>query len=205
MNGLHERRIACEGLKAGGLMGPEENLHSVLEGRELGEDRPSQLVLQVTPDPCAGMEFRAVGWHPEASASRRPDEGSSGRGTAVAREQDVQAVRTGRGTGIDAPLERLGVQAGQCQAEARARRRRHRAVHVAPLEDVLHGAHGRHTPRGETPSTDRSEADAAFILAAHPHRPAVFGWDDTWPRLAAGGLERGYGLRVFWCGWGAAL
>jgi hypothetical protein len=42
-------------------------------------------------------------------------------------------------------------------------------------------------------------------LAEHPHRPAVFGRNDTLQRLAAGGLELGYGIGVFLRGWGAAF
>jgi hypothetical protein len=76
-------------------------------------------------------------------------------GTALVQEPDVQAVRKGLGKGLDEKLERLGVQLGQFQEEALARRRRHRAVDVAPLEDMLHGAHGLYTTRGQTPSTDR--------------------------------------------------
>jgi hypothetical protein len=142
-------------LQGGGLVGPEEIPSSILTRMEIGESLSGPLVLQVPPNPLKRMEFRAGGGHPDISDLVRPAEGSRGRSTAVVQAQEVQAVRKGLGKGLDAKLERLGVQGGQCQEDALARRRRHRAVDGAPLEAVLYGAHGLHSTRGETPSTYR--------------------------------------------------
>jgi hypothetical protein len=58
MNGLREVRVARERLKGSRLIGPEKMAEVILLGIEVDELLPGHLVLQVTPDPLNGVQFR---------------------------------------------------------------------------------------------------------------------------------------------------
>ena len=66
---------------------------------------------------------------------------------------------------------------------------------------MLHRSNGLHTASGEAPSTDRQEANAAFILAEHTHRPAMLRRNDALELRVTGRLELSDRLRVFLCDW----
>jgi hypothetical protein len=85
------------------------------------------------------------------------------------------------------------------QEEASARRGRHGAIDVEPLNDVLDRPNRLHATRRETSAADGQYATAAFVLAEHPDGAGVRGWDHLLEAFPAGGLERGNRLRVFLC------
>ena len=205
MNGLHKIGIAGKGLQGGGFVGPEEIPYSILERIEIGEDRPGRLVLQVTPDPLDGIEFRAVGWHPDTSDIVRPAKVSSGMGTAVVQEQAVEAVRESLGEGLHEELEALGMQIRQFQEKPLTSRGFHGPIDLEPLKHVRHHADGLHAIGGEAAPADGAEAEAAFVLAEHPDRTGVRGGNRLLEMFLTGGLEGWDGLRLFLCGSGAAL
>jgi hypothetical protein len=76
-------------------------------------------------------------------------------------------------------LETLGVEVGQFEEEALARRGGHGAIDGEPLEDMLDRADGLHAAGGEAPSTHRQQAQAAFVLAEHAHRAGILRRADT--------------------------
>jgi hypothetical protein len=74
MNGLREVRIARERLKGSRFIGPEKMAEVILLGVEIDELLPGHLVLQVTPDPLNGVQFRAIGRQEPHAHVRREGE-----------------------------------------------------------------------------------------------------------------------------------
>jgi transposase len=59
------------------------------------------------------------------------------------------------------------------QKEAPARRRRHHAVDIEPVEHVLGGANGLEPTCGQAAPSQGEQAKATLVLAEHPDRPGV--------------------------------
>jgi hypothetical protein len=124
---------------------------------------------------------------------------------AIVEEQERQAVRESRREGVDEDLEAFRVQIRPFQEEPLAGRGRHGAIDIAPLADVLHRANRLHATPREAPPADRSSAEPAVILAAHPDGVGVRGGNGPLEGGVTGRRERGEGLRIFLCDSGAAL
>ena len=60
INGLHEVRIAGEGLEGVGRIGLQEGTQAILLGIEIGELLPRQSILHVAPDPLDRAQLWTV-------------------------------------------------------------------------------------------------------------------------------------------------
>jgi hypothetical protein len=78
-------------------------------------------------------------------------------------------------------------------------------VDIEPFEDVVDEPHGLDAAGREPAAAPRRHPEPAFVLAEHPDRAAVLCRDDALQALTTCGLELSEGLRLFLCGWGAAL
>ena len=125
-------------------------------------------------------------------------------GAAVIEEQDVEAVGKCVGERIDEELQGVGIQIRELQEEARPRRGRHGAIDVEPLEAVVDRANGLHPASGEAPPADRQQAEPAFVLAEHAHRPGVVRRNDACQPLLTRRLTFLDGVWVFLGDWAAA-
>jgi hypothetical protein len=205
MNGLHKVGVTRERLQGSRLIGLEEVAEVILLGIESGELLPGHVVLQVTPDPLDGVQFRTIGGQEHQAHVRREMEPLGRMGPAVVQHEEIQAVREGLREGVDEELEHLGVQVRPLQEEPVTRGGLHGAIDVEPLEKVLDGAYRLYTLGREAPPADGQEAEAAFVLAEDPDGTSIRGWDDLLEAFSTGSLKGGDGLRVFWCDSGAAL
>jgi hypothetical protein len=109
MNGLREVRRARESLQGSRFIGPEKMAEVILMGIEIGEWLPGHLVLQVTPDPRNGVQFRAIGRQEHQAHVRREEEPLGRMGPTVVPQEEIQAVGEGLREGVDEELEHLGV------------------------------------------------------------------------------------------------
>jgi hypothetical protein len=205
MNSLHEVGVTRERLQGSRLIGLEEVAEVILLGIEIGELLPGHVVLQGTPDPLNGVQFRTIGGQEHQAHVRREMEPLGRMGPAVVQHEDIQTVREGLRKGVDEELEHLGVQVRQLQKEPVTRGGLHGAIDVEPLEKVLDRAYRLYPLGREAPPADGEEAEAAFVLTENPYRTSVRGWDGLLEVFSTGSLERGKGLRIFLCDWGAAL
>lgn len=205
MNSLDEIRVARERLQGGRLIPPEESRDVVLLRLQIGKGEPRQVILEVTPDPFNGVELWAIRWQEHEVHVVRQGEPLGCMCPAMVHKEDIQAVSEGLGEGVDEELEHVRIEIRQFQEEALARRGFHGAIDVEPFEDMLHRANRLHTTRGKAPPADGQEAETAFILAKDPDGAGVRGGNGLLELGLTGGLERWDGLRLFLCGWGAAL
>jgi hypothetical protein len=120
------------------------------------------------------------------------------RATMVQRHE-IEAGRKGRREGIDEELEAFSVQRGQVQEEPVAGRRLHRAIDLAPFEDLVHAPDGLHAAGREAPAAHGQQAEAAVILAQHPDRAGIRGGDHPLEVVTASSLEGWNRLRICLC------
>jgi hypothetical protein len=201
MNGSLQIGITGKRPECGRIIGLQQVRDIELLRIQIGELQPSQIVLQVTPDPCHRVQLGTLGRGPQASHLVWPPKAAGRMRATMLQEQDVHTVGNGVGEGIDKEWEGLRIPRRPCQQEPRPGGRGHRPIDVEPCEDMRHGTDGLHPARGEAPPPDRQYANAAFIWAAHAHRAGMRGRDGTWQLLATGRLALPDRLRVFWCDW----
>jgi hypothetical protein len=192
-------------LPRGRLIASEERGDVVLLRLPIGALEPCQGVFAVAPHACTGVELWAIRWQDHEGHVVRQGEPSGRLGPAMVHAQDMQTVSEGLGEGIAGELEPGRLEIRPFQEEALAGRRLHGAVDVEPCEDLRDGATRPHAPRGEAPPADGQEADPAFVWATDPDGAGVRGGKRPLELFLTGGLERGDGLRLLWCGSGAAL
>lgn len=134
-----------------------------------------------------------------------PPQALGGVGATVIQEQDVQGVGKGMSEGVHEAWDHVDMQQiGACQEEALTRRGGHGAIDRAPFEGVLDHPDGLDPLGRQAPSANGQEAEGAFILAKDPDGTPMRGRDDLLEAFSTGSLERGDGLRIFWCDWAAA-
>jgi hypothetical protein len=92
MNRLHEVHVPGECLARGRIIGLSQAAHILLLCIEIREQRPSQIVLQVTPDLLNRIQLWTVGQEPQGADLLRPTHAVGGVRAAVIQEQDVEAV-----------------------------------------------------------------------------------------------------------------
>jgi hypothetical protein len=130
---------------------------------------------------------------------RRAGELLGGIRPTIIQAQDMQAVRERLRQSVDTNREPLGMQIGQFQEEPVARDWRYGAIDGAPLEDVLHLIEWLHAARGEAPTANRQETEAALVWAQHAYWTSLSRWDDLLEAFPTSRLDRGNGLRGFVC------
>jgi hypothetical protein len=189
MHGSDTIRIAREGLPRGGLIPLEERGEVALWPSQVGALAPCQRVFEVAPPPCKRVQLWTRGWQADQAYSGRQGASRGRMGPAVVPEQEVQAVREGRGESLHDHRHALGLQRRPCQEEPLTRRGVHGAIDRDPLHDGRHHADGRHARGGEAPPADGEPADAAVVLAAPPDRTGMRGGNRPLEVCRTGGLE----------------
>ena len=106
--------------------------------------------------------------------------------------------------GVKKELKGVCVQIRKLQKETFASRWGHSPIDVEPLEDVLDQANRVDAAGCQPSSAYGQQANAALVLAKHPHRAGVLGWNEIVQLLLTGRLKLLDGLRVFLCDWAAA-
>jgi hypothetical protein len=205
MNGLDERGVVRERLSRGGLLPLEERHEVVLLRIQMGALEPCQGIFEVAPDPFNRVQLWTVGRQEHEAYVGREGESLGRMGSTVVQEQEVEAVRERLGEGLHEELEALDIQIRQFQEEPLTRRGFHGPIDIEPLKHVRHHADGLHARGGEAPPADGEDAEAAFVWAEYPDRTGVRGGNRLAEMCMTGGLEGWDGLRLFWCGSGAAL
>ena len=177
---------------------------SVLLGLQVRELLPGEVVFQVTPDPLNRIQLWTVGRQPHAPHMLRPAKALGGVRAAVIQEQDVQAVGECLAEGVKKELKGICVQIRELQKETFASCGSHSPIDVEPLEDVLDQANRLDAACGQPSSAYGQQANAALVLAKHPHRAGVLGWNEILQLLLTGRLKLRYSVRVFfvWLGRG---
>ena len=205
MNGLDEIRVARESLQGGRLIPPEESSDGVLLRLQIGKVEPRQIILAVAPDSLKGVALGALRGQEYEVHVVRQGEPLGRMCPTMVQEEDIQAVSKGLGEGLDEELAPVRIARRQFQNAALARGGFHGAIDRDPCEDVLDRANGLHPTSREAPPADGQEAEAAFVLTEPPDRAGVRGGHRRLELGLTAGLERGDGLRLFLCAWGAAL
>jgi hypothetical protein len=205
MDSLHERRIACAGLKGGRFIAPQEGGQIILWGLEGGALPPGPVVLQVAPDPRDRVQLGAIWGQEEQTHILRAGKLGGGVRPTMVHHEDLEAVGERVREGVDAELAHLGVQIGPRAEAPVTRRRLHGAIDIAPREDLLDRSNRRHPTCGEASAAAREEAEAAFIWAAHAYRTGMRGGEDGLQAFPTRRLERGTRLRGVLCDWGGPL
>jgi hypothetical protein len=116
----------------------------------------------------------------------------------------MEAVRAGLGQGIDEELAPAGIQRRPRSKEPLARGGGHRDVNIESLKDVLASPHGLDATGGEPALAPRQPPETAVVLAQHSERAAVLRRKSARQALTTRGLACRHGVRLVWCGWGAA-
>ena len=160
---------------------------------------PGQRILEVTPEPLNRVEFWAIRRQEHEAYIRREGELLGGMRPPIIQEHDMQAVRARLRKEVDNDLEHLGMQSGPFQEAPFSRDCLYGAIDVEPLEDMLNLTERLHAARGEAPTANRQETEAALILAQHAYWTRMGRWDDLLEAFPTRRLEGGNGLRGFWC------
>ncbi len=201
INRLNEVRVAGEGFERGRIIGPYQAAYILLLCIAVGEQLPSQIVLQVAPDPLHRVQLRTIGWEPQRADILWPLDAVGGVRPAVIQEQDVEAVRKCLGECVHKDLEGVGIQIRQFQKEALARSRGYSAVDVEPLAGVLDQPYWLDATGREPAAAYGQQAKATFVLTEYPDRAGVVRRDDLLQLLPTRSLKSRNGLGVFLCDW----
>jgi hypothetical protein len=203
MNGFHHVGVTGECLEGGCGIGLQPGPSIDRLRLEMGELEPSEVVFQIAPHAFDRVQLGARGREPDVPHMVRPLKPLGGMGAAVRQEQEGEAVGKRGGARVHNDVEGVGIERGPPQEEARAGGRGHGPMDVEPLDGLLDHPHRLDALGGKPASTNCREANAAFVPAQHASRARMVGWKDALQALAAGGLNRGEGLRGF-VGEGAA-
>lgn len=204
MNGFHQVRVTGKRLEGRRVIALQEVTDVDLLHIKINALQPSDVILEVTPDPLNGVQLWTVGWQPHAPDMLRPPNVWRRVCTAVIQQQDVQAVGERLAEGIKQELGSVCVQIRELQEAAYACRGGHSPIDVEPREDVLDRANRLDAACGQPSAAYGQQANTAFVLATYPQRAGVLGWHNTVQLLLTGRLKRSDGVRVFWCGSAAA-
>src|SRR5688500_5942062 len=89
INGVHQVRVTGKRLEGRRVILRQEGTHVDLLHIKINKLQPSEVILQVTPDPLNRVQLWAVGWQPHAPHVLGPPQALGGVGATVIQEQDV--------------------------------------------------------------------------------------------------------------------
>jgi hypothetical protein len=138
--------------------------------------------------------------------ARGPGEGAAGPyGPRCSPGAGAGGCPEGHGEGGQEELAPLRLERRHLPEEPGARRRLSGAIDLPPLDDMRARTHGQHATRGEAPTADGQEADAAVVWAQDPDGPGGCRRAGLLTLGRPGNLAGRHGFRLFGCDWGAAL